>query len=244
MNGISASMLAALIVLTLLGTIVILRRSGDRRTQSGHRRHKPRHTINANRAVIPFTPWDEEEDSVIEVHEHDSAVDAAEVLLDVGHTRGAAELLSRFIEEHPKEAVTPWLRLLDTYRKAGAKDEYDTLASRLTRHFNIHVRPWHQQSLPYVGPGLETYPHLVEAVMHRWGTVACRHYLGKLLADNRGGSRGGFSAETLDDILMLAGILEAVHVGPHDALAAQQTGHIPRLGFGSRQSERRTASRG
>ena len=159
MNGISASMLAALIVLTLLSTIVILRLSGERRTHGGHRRHKLRHTISANRAVaIPITPWDDDEDAGIEVHEHDSAVNAAEVLLDVGHTHGAAEVLSRFIEEHPKEAVTPWLRLLDTYRKAGAKDEYDTLAGRLTLHFNVHVRPWHQPSLPYCWPRIGSIP--------------------------------------------------------------------------------------
>lgn len=223
MNVISASVLAALIVLTLLSTIIVLRLSGERRARGGYRRHKLRHTVTANRAAaIPITPWDDDEDPGIEVHEYDSAVDAAEVLLDVGHTHGAAEVLSRFIEEHPKEAVTPWLRLLDTYRKAGAKDEYDTLAGRLTQHFNVHVRQWHQPSLPYCGPRLEAYPHVVEALMHRWGSHACRHYLGKLLADNRGGSRGGFSAETLDDILMLTGILEAAYVAPQDLVAEWQ----------------------
>lgn len=249
MNGISASVLAVLIVLTLLSTIVILRLSGERRTLGGYRRHKLRRTTTANRAAaIPITPWDEEEDASIEVHEHDSAVDAADVLLDVGRTHGTAEVLSRFIEEHPKEAVTPWLRLLETYRKAGAKDEYDTLASRLTRHFNVHVQPWHQPSLPYIGPGLETYPHVIDALMHRWGTHACRQYLGKLLADNRGGSRGGFSAETLDDILMLTGVLEAVHIArPDPATARQRPGgshRIPGPRFGSAQAERAAPRKG
>jgi hypothetical protein len=228
MNGISASMLVALIVLTLLSTIVVLRLSGERRAHGVHRGHKPRHNITTNpAAAIPITRWDDDEDARIEVHEYDSAVDAADVLLNVGNTHGAAEVLSRFIEEHPKEAVTPWLRLLDTYRRLGAKDEYDTLAGRLTQHFNVHVRSWHQPSLPYSGPGLEAYPHVVEALMHHWGTRDCRSYLGRLLADNRGGSRGGFSAQALDDILMLAGILNAVHTVPPDPVPAQQSAADP-----------------
>jgi hypothetical protein len=220
MNGISVSVLAALIVLTLLSTIIVLRLSGERRAHDGYRRHKLRHTIAANRsAAIPITPWNEDEDACIEVREYDSAVDAAEVLLEVGNAHGAAEVLSQFIEAHPKEAVAPWLSLLDIYRKAGAKDEYDTLAGRLTQHFNVHVLPWHQSSLPSGGPGLEAYPHVVEALMRRWGTRACRHYLGKLIADNRGGSRGGFSAETLDDILLLTVILDAIHIASPDPAA-------------------------
>ena len=46
-------------------------------------------------------------------------------------------------------------------------------------------------------PGLEAYPRLVKAITASWGTHECRRLLDRLLYDNRGGVRRGFTLQRL-----------------------------------------------
>jgi len=146
----------------------------------------------------------------IEVHEHESALGLADELLTGGSTRGAAPILADFAKSNPRQAVEPWLRLLDVYRDAGARDEYETIARGLHDHFNVRPPDWSSGDVADRGSGIESYPHVIERIVAQWGTGACHEYLGMLLTDNRGGSRTGFGINTLGDILLLVDVSEAV----------------------------------
>jgi hypothetical protein len=144
------------------------------------------------------------------VAEHESALDLAEILLSFGRVEGAAQALADHIDAHPKQTVRPWLRLLEVYREGGMRAEFDSLARRLNQTFNIEVMAWQQQPRRRDHDCLQNYPHIVARLLDTWGTPACQAYLRHLLNDNRNGTRTGFPAEVLDEILLLANILERI----------------------------------
>lgn len=159
----------------------------------------------------------------IEVHEHESALGLADELLSGGSTRGAPHVLADFAKSNPRQAVEPWLRLLDVYRDAGARDEYETIARGLHDHFNVRPPAWSPGDVADRGVGIESYPHVIERIVAHWGTRACHEYLGRLLTDNRGGSRTGFGVEALSDILLLVDVSDAVAAAAHRSRKAAQT---------------------
>lgn len=148
--------------------------------------------------------------SDIEVEEHESAVDAAQVLWDLGHVGAAIDILNEFIAAAPTQAVAPWLKLLEIHRRQGAREHYEQVAAALRRHFNVCALPWEAHTRP--GDSLEVHPHVVREIVHRWGTHACHHYLGRLLDGNRNGERRGFGPDAVDEILLLTAILEEAHL--------------------------------
>lgn len=148
------------------------------------------------------------------VEEHKSAVELADIMISFGRVQGAAETLAEFIRGNPREAVTPWLKLLEVYRSAGLRAEFDAIAGELNKTFNVNAVNWdNYKTLRATRTSLEDLPHIVETLQKTWRTTACQRYLQQLLRDNRDGTRVGFPFVVIDEILTLSAILEE-ELGP------------------------------
>jgi hypothetical protein len=143
------------------------------------------------------------------VEEHKSAVELADIMMSFGRVQGAAETLAEFIRGNPREAVTPWLKLLEVYRAAGLRAEFEAIAGELNKTFNVNAVNWNNyQTLRAERTSLEDLPHIAETLQKSWRTTACQRYLQQLLRDNRDGTRVGFPFTVIDEILTLSAILE------------------------------------
>ena len=69
-------------------------------------------------------------------------LELAEIMLSFGRVQGAAETLSEYIEANPREALQPWIKLLDIYRQGDMPDEFAAMAERLNQHFNVEIQRW------------------------------------------------------------------------------------------------------
>jgi len=145
-----------------------------------------------------------------DIEEHESAVELAEIMMSFGRVQGAAETLAEFLRSNPRRAVQPWLKLLDVYRAAGMRAEFDGLARQLNKTFNVQTVTWdNYDAARAAAHHIEDMPHLVDTLVHTWRTVECQAYLEKLLRDNRDGTRQGFPLSVVDELLTLAAVLEA-----------------------------------
>lgn len=145
----------------------------------------------------------------IDVSEHESAMELAEIMLSFGRVKGAAQTLADYIAHNPRQAVEPWLKLLDVYRGAGMRGEWEALAGRLNQTFNVEVPQWDGLHLSPAAQALEDYPHVVARLMETWPGPQALDYLNQLLKDTRNGTRAGFPMAVLNEILMLVAVLEA-----------------------------------
>lgn len=142
--------------------------------------------------------------------EHESAVELADIMLSLGRVRGAAETLSDLVQRAPKHSLTPWIKLLKTCRMAGMRAEFETLASQLNKTFNVEVVTWDEFDEQHMASdSVEQMAHIIRTLQKLWGKQECQAYLDHLLRDNRDGTRQGFPLGVTDDLLTLAGILEA-----------------------------------
>jgi pilus assembly protein FimV len=145
----------------------------------------------------------------------DPVMELAEIMLSFGRLQGAAQTLQEYIEANPKEALQPWFKLLDVYRVGDMRAEFDVLAEKLNRNFNVELQHWDAEApAAAVAPdqeakalSLEEMPHICEQVVARWGKPECIDYLHQLLRDNRGGQRSGFTLPVVQEILLLIDIL-------------------------------------
>jgi hypothetical protein len=143
------------------------------------------------------------------IEEHDSAVELAEIMMSFGRIQGAAETLSEYIRTNPRQAVRPWVKLLEVYKAANLRAEFDALALKLNQTFNVIAVNWEEfDKVKQINDSVEQMPHILQALSKAWRTREAQAYLYKLLRDNRDGTRRGFPLGTLDDLLMLSGVLE------------------------------------
>jgi MYXO-CTERM domain-containing protein len=155
----------------------------------------------------------------VPAEEFDSAIELAEIMVSFGRIQGAAETLAEFIRGNPKQSVAPWLKLLEVYRMAGLRPEFNALARQLNKTFNVKAVTWENfDAARSSQESLEQMPHIVETLQKSWGTRDCQAYLQKLLRDNREGTRQGFPLVVIDEILTLAAVLEDA-LGPYRAPA-------------------------
>ncbi|MCX9154872.1 hypothetical protein OPU71_01900 [Niveibacterium sp. 24ML] len=149
-----------------------------------------------------------------EVEEHDSAVELAEIMMSFGRVQGAAETLAEFIRANPKQAVKPWIKLLEVYKAASMRMEFDALAGQLNKTFNVKAVTWDEfDTVKAANESIEQMPHVLSRIEQSWGTRECQSLLHTLLRDNRKGTRQGFPLGIVDDILCLNGVLE-IELGP------------------------------
>ena len=145
-------------------------------------------------------------------------MELAEIMLSFGRVEGAAQTLKEYIEANPQEALQPWVKLLDIYRSGNMHEQFDDLAQKLNRNFNVELQQWNHEPPPAEPTGsdnpakansLEEMPRICEQIVSRWGRDGCLDYLHQLLRDNRGGQRSGFTLPVVQEILLLIEILVA-----------------------------------
>lgn len=169
--------------------------------------------------------------------EPNPVMELADIMLSFGRVKGAAQALQEYIDNNPQEALQPWIRLMDVYRMADMRDEFEEVARNLNQHFNVEVQSWGAprtsevldfvldtgttsvvapQSGPIsetrpLEPGLEDMSRIMECVVRLWpDDEYVLEYLNQLLRDNRGGQRQGFALTVVDDILFLVELKETI----------------------------------
>ena len=146
---------------------------------------------------------------------HDSTIELAEIMLSFGRVNSAAEALTGFIENNPKEAFMPWLKLLEVYRASGQHVEFNKIAQKLNKTFNVWMVDWDNfNDARNPAHSLEAMPHIMARLQQLWGTRECQAYLQYLLRDTRDETRRGFPLASVSDILCLNDILEYT-LGPY-----------------------------
>ena len=159
--------------------------------------------------------------------EANPVMELADIMLSFGRVKGAAQALQEYIDNSPQEALQPWIRLMDVYRMAGMKDEFETVAANLNKNFNVEIQHWDGEQLrsadkavdlvlddvgsPPVAPrpeSLEDMPRIISMVCELWPTGDVVGYLYQLLRDNRGGKRLGFTLPVVEEILFLVELKE------------------------------------
>ena len=111
-------------------------------------------------------------------------------------------------DARPMPAV--WMMLLDLARTHGREDTFRELAGEFHRRFNVRAPLWEAFPPRRREPGLEAYPRLLAEITRAWGTHDCKRILDRLLHDNRGGHRRGFTMNAYSDLVALRRATEAV----------------------------------
>lgn len=171
--------------------------------------------------------------TVDEHFEANPVMELADIMLSFGRVKGAAQALQEYIDNNPQEALQPWIRLMDVYRMAGMRDEFEAVSRNLNQNFNVEVQQWEASSgrgttptldlvldetVPLISAiepskpeSLEDMPRLMNAVCEIWQGGDAVGYLHQLLRDNRGGQRTGFALAVVEEILFLIELKETVN---------------------------------
>lgn len=173
--------------------------------------------------------------TVDEHFEANPVMELADIMLSFGRVKGAAQALQEYIDHNPQEALQPWIRLMDVYRMAGLREEFDNVARNLNLHFNVEIQQWdpaepklnrhtidmvldddqvdteQQASLAPRAESIEEMPRIMQQTMELWRDGDVLGYLQQLLRDNRGGKRSGFSLNVVEEILFLIDLKEALN---------------------------------
>lgn len=156
--------------------------------------------------------------------EANPVMELAEIMLSFGRVKGAAQALQEYIDHNPQEALQPWIRLMDVYRMAGMRAEFETVSRNLNQHFNVEVQSWDEgapgkeaaaeESGRPVAPRpqtLEDLPRLMNTIVDLWSSGDVVGYMYQLLRDNRGGQRTGFALPVVEDVLFLIELKETAN---------------------------------
>ena len=115
--------------------------------------------------------------------------------MSFGWTQGAAETLARLHPgNNPRQAVKPWLKLLDVHHVAGMRGEFEALDPSAQQDLNEDGELERLQGrAPAPADTVEKMPHITQRLRELWGTVQeAQAYIHQILRDNRNGTREGF----------------------------------------------------
>jgi hypothetical protein len=150
-------------------------------------------------------------------------------MLSFGRVKGAAQALQEYIDVNPKEALQPWMRLLDVYRMAGMREEFEALSLNLNKNFNVEIQHWEQpgadkgntiefvlddvavEPVQSTGPAhIEEMPRIMQQITELWSSGKVTQFIQELLRDSRGGARQGFSLSVVEEMLFLVELRETI----------------------------------
>ncbi len=164
------------------------------------------------------------EDSEVPTPVVNPVMELADIMLSFGRVKGAAQTLQDYIDGNPQEALQPWVRLLDVYRMADMREEFEKVARELNRNFNVMIPSWEPVDAGDAASGglslvpvsepvssLENIPRLMTKIVELWEAGDVLAYLNHLLRDNRAGERQGFPLAIIDEILFLIELKELVN---------------------------------
>ncbi len=189
-------------------------------------------------AAAPAAPVAPERPAVAhhpEQMEAQPVMELADIMLSFGRVKGAAQALQEFVDQNPEDALQPWIRLMDVYRMAGMRSEFERVAAELNQHFNVEIQRWESslaartaataqaeapapaEPLPIAwhttareNRSIEDLEHIADRVTAMWPKPECRDYLELLLRDTRGGQRSGFSMPIVEELIFLIELLETL----------------------------------
>lgn len=161
----------------------------------------------------PENPRPTNNDSVLEIVKGNntlneerisSVTDDARKLIAKGNIEEAIGLLNDAINFGAKRSITTWLYLLDVYRTQDMRIEFERLAERFHKHFNVMAPLWNPVEVNVVvSNSLEDFPHVLADLQHHWEQGDANIFLDNLIEDNRDGERTGFSLAVLEEIMLL-----------------------------------------
>jgi hypothetical protein len=178
--------------------------------------------------------------TVDEHFEANPVMELADIMLSFGRVKGAAQALQEYIDNNPQEALQPWIRLMEVYRMAGMRAEFEAVSRNLNQNFNVEVQRWSDEPVAEAhetidlvldervdsGPVapvaprpscLEDMPRIMGLVVDNWRSGDVVGYLYQLLRDNRGGQRVGFALPVVEEILFLIELKETANRMEKDA---------------------------
>ena len=113
------------------------------------------------------------------------------------------------IRNNPRQAVKPWLKLLEVYHVAGMRAEFEALTRQLNKTFNVKMISWSDFKTMRGGADtIEQIPHVIQRLQELWGTQEAQAYIHQILRDNRNGTRQGFPLTVVEELLLLLAILD------------------------------------
>lgn len=139
----------------------------------------------------------------------DTVMEVTDVMMSIGFSRGAADILIDGIRENPGDGAQMWLRFLDIYLAGTLGEDFKTDYDELKPQFNVNVREWQGDTID--GRSLLDFPHIIEQLDRLWHTDDCDAYLMLLLSDTRGGIRGGFPRGVFEEIILLRRMFQGTH---------------------------------
>lgn len=145
----------------------------------------------------------------IEYDEEESVLALAQALIARGQVDAAEHTLANHIADRDPDGFLLWNTLLSIYHMNGNRQEFEYLANKMHRKFNIEVTSWEMTEIIVAKrKSLEDYRHISEHVQQIWATRPCLTYLYALIYDTRAGQRHGFPLSVIDDVMLLIRILE------------------------------------
>lgn len=130
--------------------------------------------------------------------------------LAIHHVDLSIDVLRRHVEREPRPMPAVWVMLLDLCRTHGREQKFRELALEFRARFNVRAPSWEHYPPGREEAGLEAYPRLVRTITATWGTHECSRLLERLLCDNRGGSRRGFTLNAYNDLVALRRAAQSV----------------------------------
>lgn len=140
----------------------------------------------------------------------DAPANGSQLFLALHHVDLSIDVLHRHLQRDPRPMPAVWLMLLDLCRTHGREQMFGGIALEFHRRFNVQRPAWAAFPPNRDDPGLEAHPRLVTEITQTWGTHECRRLLDRLLYDNRGGNRRGFTLNAYNDLIALRRAAEAV----------------------------------
>ncbi len=134
----------------------------------------------------------------------------SQLFLALQHVDLSIDVLRRHLQREPRPMPAVWLMLLDLCRTHGREQTFQELALEFHRRFNVCTPEWEGFPPGRDDPGLEAYPRLIKEITLAWGTHECRRLLERLLYDNRGAQRKGFTLNAYNDLIALRRAADAV----------------------------------
>jgi hypothetical protein len=127
----------------------------------------------------------------------------SQLFLALHHVDLSIDVLRRHLEREPRPMPAVWLMLLDLARTHGREQTFCELALEFHQRFNACTPTWASFPPGRDEAGLEAYPRLVKEITLSWGTHECGRLIDRLLFDNRGGQRRGFTLNAYNDLIAL-----------------------------------------
>jgi hypothetical protein len=132
------------------------------------------------------------------------------LFLALHHVDLSIDVLRKHLQRESRPMPAVWLMLLDLCRTHAREQTFRELALEFHRRFNVCTPAWDGFPPGRDDPGLEAYPRLVKEITLAWGTHECRRLLDRLLYDNRGSQRKGFTLNAYNDLIALRRAADAV----------------------------------